>query len=176
MEINSNGRSYKSVSQFCGWEKPPENMSLCKFFWMFVGVNFIAEPLIVIARIIAFVFFGHRIDEHFRFIPIRRWPKVCGTHVMPIVVLLVAISVGTIGYILYVLVSGTILMFHSGLSNPVTHDALFVYFFIALFAVVFGAHPAIRAISRAEAWQIFAAYLKARKEKFCPIITFVDKK
>jgi hypothetical protein len=32
-----------------------------------------------------------------------------------------------------------------------------------------------KAIAGTEAWQILKAYLRARKEKFCPIITFIEK-
>ncbi len=172
MEINKNGALYK-LAYFL--EDPPEQVNLCQFFWRLVLMIIIVGPICLVVEAL----FGFSVNSN-RFVvqwpKIRKFPLMPAT-VLPVLALLYAVCVG-----LCSLATWARYGHHNGNIFHAPGVALLLSIICTVLLLALAASAPFvyekldRAISNTEALQVFRAYLKARKEKFCPIITFVDKR
>lgn len=184
MEINKNGLLYKIAY---GWSPSfsPSQTNLCRFFWRVVFSLLVVWPLYGIAILLVFLFinmffligffFGCHPTTKEPFAPYRKWPTIKGYRILPV----------------YLVLFAAIAYWHQALWNalvwtwtkPVTGvwDAATLNINIG-FAVV-GSVVLIGLVSYGiykfqdtDAAKLLKAYLKAKKEKMCPIVRFVDEK
>lgn len=157
----------------------PNQVNLCRFFWRCVLMFFIVWPIcwtfvgfaILIGSVIG-ILFGYRIDlRNHRatelFVPIKRWPTIMGKRWWPVAILEILLGI----YFFY--------WFLSSVSNPVFMSALCQTVPFVTFA---GVILAIILITVSVAWfgqssvgKMIRAYIKAKKQKICPMIPIIKK-
>lgn len=195
MELNKN-ILYSVAYGYTKIQKRPNQTNLCRFFWRVLLSAILFWPLFFIldiiirgfGSIIAFLFFGLRptswketcfIDkEKFTIYPFKEiswwWRTSDGFYVMPAPIYLLVFFILAVVVLLY---EGFVLAyhkaFHPGLvfifSSPLNIIIFFLVIAIALFLI-------IMETLRIEWWKLVKAYIKAKKEKVCPIIYFKDSK
>lgn len=148
----------------------PDRTSLCSFFWRFVygGISMIVEAVIlvfvgVVVSVLAFVVAGYRItlvNNKLDIVPIKRWPKLSGEHVMPLYVAFGVLCV-------WLVVSIGTWIFHameatatSVLVSPWTGTALLSVLGITLIVLIW----------RSPVGQLTRSYAEAVKGRFCLLI------
>ncbi|MBI5077170.1 hypothetical protein HZB94_02210 [Candidatus Falkowbacteria bacterium] len=177
MTISKNSALYKYTYL---WYRPPENnqTNLCQFFWRFIlaisvfpisaGILFaLAIFFSIIFELIAVIFCGYYFPPTVPFInpeDYRRisWlPKIKGYHILPIY----PIILSGCGFLCW--------------QYPVALEvigliALMVLFILLGIAIIALFGRCFSFVKKSSAYQLTAAYIKAKKERVCPIITFID--
>jgi hypothetical protein len=163
-----------------GYEKEynrPASGSLCSLLGHFFLSLLILTPsnfLLNLALGVVFGFFGllsgYRLalkddgPKNDIFVKIEKWPTIQGHRALPIVIIPALGFVTGLTWLLILVRSDLLAL----LMNP--------FFWFATSAVItltlltWG----IRSFLRSESYSIFRAYLKAKKDKVCPLVTFVS--
>ena len=155
--------------------KCPSQISLCELFRRFCLGLFVIWPFIAITTGVALVtgfFFGYRPAWYSddkdtccasTMAPYRHWPRIRGWRIQPwLICVILVIAHITPSFISFVrLLSNTpevwMLAYIFGVGVG-------VLFFVVLW----------RVFSKTEMTQLFRQWLRAKKEKVCPVITFED--
>ncbi len=174
MEVGKKSFLYKTAYGFNYYE--PTAKSLCVFFWKFVFMFFLGWPLITALRAILFVvgfFFGCRprfsnIDELYNNVAERydKWPHIKGFRILPIYLV---IALGII--ILYVF-SGPFRGFIVGTIIGVVLSVVIIGVFSRKNSSFFVKE--IKKLKENSAVRLCIEYVKAKKQKVCPIINFKE--
>ncbi len=178
MEINRNGLLYKIAYGY--FKNLPEQGNLCPFFWRTIFSFFIVWPIwmpirLVLGNILAFVLFGYWLTPS-ACRPINWWPEIKGWRFSPCVILLWSMLVAILCVPVYFLLADWIPNFLRYSANSFHTEGGQVFWCLVTFGMTLIVIGTIcSAITKAEWWLVLKAYLKARKEKFCPLITFVAK-
>ncbi len=190
MELRKSGKLYR-LAYLCTDEKEmPDKTNLCKFFWrvvigiplqlLFTIVIFIVAGVVVsILWLGALTLFAYRptfdkkkmikCDDgtHLPVTLITWWPKFRGRRIWPITILSFLAGLCLVVY-LCVVGLPLLLTWTTGPPPVVSLGSIAV---LLVLVMVFRLVPRIR---DSETWQVFKAYVKAKKRKVCPIIVFVD--
>jgi len=191
LNINKEGVLCK-IAYGWGYDKyPPETTNLCNFFWRTLLSFIFVWPFIVLTRIfgwvvriigapIALILWGYRpAGPDWRmlgdlsplpFVPIRRWPKWKGTHSRfeLVDILIVVGCFGTLCFLVYIVAYVFLwkwVFMGYIYNNSVGRISTWSVVGILTLAVIYSI------IRKAEWWQMTTEYFRARKEKFCPIVT-----
>src|SRR3989344_5672685 len=180
MKFNRDGFLFRVVYGWKNKSDTPEKKhqtNICSLFWATVFAVLLAWPFIIITSIFwwvvrivgaipAMVLFGYKPTGYswkshpLSFVPIEWWPKVTiyekKWHVMPIVLILVLVTflIGSFVVIVvvfvlrYVIVSSVLVM-------------------ILIIIIMKAPNP-----KKTEVWRMVTSFVKAKKEKVCPIVTF----
>ncbi|TAK97129.1 hypothetical protein EPO05_00055 [Patescibacteria group bacterium] len=179
MEINRNGLLYKIAYGY--FKNPPEQGNLCPFFWRTVFSFFIVWPIwmpirLTVGNILAFVLFGYWLSPSACH-AISWWPEIRGWRFNLGLLLLCSIPVTMIGVVIFWLITDWIpSAFNSTIRFFISDEGRILLSVVATAAAIIFIIVKCSAIRKAEWWLVLKAYLKARKEKFCPLITFVERK
>lgn len=196
MNVNPDGALFKITY---GWGKVPNQTSVCLMFWRALLSLLIIWPWIFgtrlfgwIVRIVfaipAFLLFGHRPagpDWRFKdqlpselglpFVPIKWWPRTSkGIMIMPGVIILLIIVAAIIVWVviyffLYKFLYGMVTRdFFGGIVFGTTAGLWIFSSFMALaFLFILYLYA-----SDTEGWRLFKAFVRAKKNKVCPLVTF----
>lgn len=200
MELKKDGVLYGVAY---GWtSSKPLNTNLCQFFWRVVLSFFVVWPLFTlwkvvdyslirgVGSVIAFVFFGCRLtswketvwyqrDRHVApslpFKQISWWPKYEGVNIS-----LASIFTGLllIAMICFVVCAMAYMLVYEGFYKLVFCGWLFAnstattltlsLIGLIVLAVVYSI------VTKTEGWKMTSEFVKAKKQKVCPLISFVD--
>ncbi len=152
----------------------PSRSNLCNFFWRIVWkIALLCCLGFVIALVFTFLIvlspfgllFGLRpglrkVDMN-PFVPIQLWPKPFGVRCWP---LLLMILIGVVWFF-YSIRYDLLLVFSSYIFWMV----------IGILAILFTAFLIYSYLVQTETHQLFWAWLKAKKDKVCPLVLFVDE-
>ena len=167
----------------------PARTDGCRLFWRSLFALFLAWPCVIGGRIVgwivrivfavpAFILFGARpagpswrfFDQEapsLPFVPIKWWPRVKGLRILPGGIILVAALLAVVVIAICLVVITTV------------HVTAVIFFTSRIGEVVFGllvlggVYGIVYAVYRnTEAWQVVRGFVKAKKEKFCPIVEF----
>jgi len=185
------------------WEtnipKLPNHTNLCPFFWRFILSLFVIWPIVIIfswiilrgvCSLVTIPLFASRPtlawydpnngETPHPFKPINTWPRFRGKRILPGVLLglLVASGIITMG----VVVAGKIICEEAStfwipgiiqiVSNPGVQmlTTVILLFFTTIFLYFWLSNK----IQETSWFILFKIYIKAKKEKMCPIIKFTD--
>lgn len=186
MELKKKGIVFKVAYGWIDENKYPQRTTLCRLFWRFLFWLFIAWPIVwtvvaIVATIMYVVgfFFAARPtffkDDRNTCQPMcyyHKWPKIKERRIYPIWPVL-AIILGSF----FFLNAAELRKDLSGLGHGLVKFTILspVFWKVALaFAVLVAAVWAWSAAAKSEPYMMFKAYLRAKKEKVCPIIKIVD--
>lgn len=178
-EIKKNGLVCKVA--FFADKHIPSEIDGCKLFWKFVFMIF-GIPLGFLAATVMYVFlFGvsfpfaarptllkeDSAESNAPFVRYERWPKIKGWRIWPIWPALFA---------LMVYYKTTSLQVASGIINLTVFNSGFWFFVagVAIFIFGFEVFLVIKKIPESEVSKLVKAFLKAKKEKVCPLLKIVD--
>lgn len=168
---------FRIAYAFTKKEQLPKQTTLCSFFWRLVAMaiglallNFMAWTVFFgIAIPLAFLVAGHKLalDGEDFFVPIKRWPKFRGHHIWPGAVLLigaastiVSFGIWRIGHLIPLLIA----WLETNIELPFVFWGTLVVMIPILTVIGF------RKFTESSAGQLTRDYLRAKKEKVCPII------
>ncbi len=140
----------------------PDSKSLCLLFWKFVFMVFLGWPAFILYVIVAALFlflFAHRLgffkgehfDESYRF---KNWPEIHGHRIWPVIFVLPVLAYYFPNYVFAPVAIAAFV----GFAVSISLGVLFGWFFSV----------------NNEVGTLFVSYIKAKKEKVCPIVEFVD--
>lgn len=165
MKIRRSGWVYRmAYPEWCS-DYQPDRLSLCSLFWRLLAMILIVHLIIVsVLQIIGF-FFAHKVNfsnSRKLYEPYESWPEIRGHRVWPISILALAGSILILVNASEVAIAcGKIIAVVVGLTTI----ALGITFFIT------GGIPAVR---KNEAVRVAVEYVKAKKQKVCPLVKVVD--
>lgn len=163
MEIKKNSFLWKIAYGFWNGDKETKTTNLCVFFWRVVAAFFIAIPII---SIIGFLF-AHGLsikeDDGGVLTPYKKWFTIKRHRVYPITVLL----------ILVVVLNIVRLGMYYGLKYLIYGIGALVGI-VALACAILLIMNGFRKFRESEILQLVKSYIRAKKEKVCPTINFVD--
>lgn len=177
-ELKRSGMIFKIAYGWTPEENIPSQISLCKLFWRVVWVTplvwlflFPLSWLIVsILFVLSFLWNGTRPgvlkgDGHQGFIEIRRWPTLRGLRLSPgLLIIIVAL-------LHFVWRNREKLSSAGGqLFKEFAPGLIFLGYVIGSVCLVVLSSLALSYFSNSEAWRLFKAFLRARKERVCPIL------
>lgn len=172
----------------------PARTSICTLFWLTVLAVLVLWPLLVVTRVFgwvvriigflpALVLFGCRPagpswrgldmlqanDSLLPFVQIKRWPKAFGYHLMPGVYLLLVGVIFTIGVVVWMLATNLIIgwFFGKWVFGTKYGPWVFSTVMLTLILLVFRAKT-----KDTEEYRLVMGFVKAKKERFCPIVEF----
>lgn len=182
MEIKKNSFLWKIAYTWSNKEEAQEvkTTNLCRFFWRVMLGLVLATVVIILYYVILlceflFGFFVarypvakgiHSQKGPFNIVKYQKWPTVKGHRIYPIVVLL--ISAAAIGIVEVGIHYPKDLMYGIGILIGLV--ALVVLVAIKGWFITSG----FKRFRRSDAYRLTKEYLRARKEKVCPTIIFVD--
>ena len=189
MQLDKKSRLYRFAYYNTPEKREPSKASLCRFFWRIVGMALLTVIYVIIVLVFGILFYLTSIlvlifgglrpiwlfskDDREKEQPspwktISWWPRWRGHYVVPIVVLSPFIGVAALASLLYwvlpALVRGVAVVYDSSL-----YSMIFFGILVAILVVV-----GLLFFFNSDAWQLTKAFIKAKKEKICPIINFVD--
>lgn len=149
---------------------PPEKTSLCGMFWKFIFMLFAWPLLVIAATSIGIVFYavGFLVAAKPNFSDggidyYEKWPEIRGHRIWPITVLAIITALGLIYEIIFSSAAKTAVAF--GASHPILIISGLAV--IGVIITVF-ANQQLK-----EIMELAMSYLRAKKEKVCPMIKFV---
>jgi MFS family permease len=161
MNIRKNSFLWKMA--YGSWgelDREIKTTNLCKFFWRFVAAFFIVIPLIYI---IGF-FVAHGPDTKGILRPYRKWPKIKGHHVYPITVFLIfVVALGIVRLGMYI-----------GMYNLIFGTSIIVGIVVLMIVVLWFIASSFQTFRESDTFQLVRSYIRAKKDKVCPTITFID--
>lgn len=193
MDVKKNGLSYRLAY---GWtKKDPEAGNLCTFFWRSLFGLFVAWPAIllsisfgwvvrIIGAPIALIGFGCKPagpswrfnmvnDDLFPFERIERWPKLAGDiHIMPAVVALYLTCLVGVPWLLFIFIKHILIEVYRDPRGALAANIVFTFV-----AATVSAKTVMwfLTLKRKPEWlRITHEFLRAKKNRLCPMITFVD--
>ena len=183
MKICKKGFVYKVAYVLSS--KPPERTNLCRLFWRFILFFFVVWPLVVtlitiitITQLICapFLFLFTRRPIFFGFferelrisVPFKKWPKIFGKRVWPIVPLSIAGLIYLISLMSAATWKSTGVYSLWILGGAV---AILITMFLVMIIV-----ELLKGTRKSESWQLFSGYIKAKKNRVCPIVEIVEEK
>lgn len=175
MKIKKNGWVAKIAYGFTSGRNIPENTNLCKLFWrtlfmLFIGWPFILALLVVAVAAVYFIgfFVASRptLGMDSDFAPIKKWPKIMGHRIWPTSIISLCILVFVIWHLLPLAIAAVIGWLSANMS-------IAAMIFVGAFLVIALGY-AIKRFFRSELWKLARAYMSAKKQRFCPIVEFVD--
>jgi len=181
MEIKKKSFFIRTAYMLARDEDVPESTSLCELFWRFIFMFFISIPFICVIGVIVFGFlfiiglpFAARPtilngDDLGKMLAhYERWPKIMGHKVYPIWVIIIIfalINFSTTMEIIYGITKATILQGNFWIG---------VVIIIASIVAFIATCGTISRINNSGILEIFKEFLKAKKQKICPIIEIVE--
>ena len=192
MKIIRDSLSYKIAYNHPLYFAPPEETTLCRFFWRFVFSLLISWPLFVLAAAVLWVvfslifppvatlvgfLFGYRpnqkilwcrfMEDGSRIMEQFQLPKMCGHKIFPVYLLVL----GWIFYSFYFCISGKF-CFATDHAPSCLERLVGVTMVLVCFLLIQGiASYGLPLIKNSKLGQ----YIKVSKSKLCPVVEFVEK-
>lgn len=171
MTISRKGFVYRVAYPRWWSNHQPETISLCKLFWRFLMILFVAFPIMVVVNVFMAVmmfFIAYRVPNFFTEYSdfthraYRNWPTIRGHRVWPI-------SLVPVGLLIWGILKdpadmeflGIVIV---GIAAIVAVACGIIFFFM----------EGIPAIRKSEMGQLVREYFKAKKQKICPLIRVTD--
>ncbi|MDI6734085.1 MAG: hypothetical protein QMD50_01150 [Patescibacteria group bacterium] len=195
MKINTNSLLWQIAYEHCFRDKRPLNqVSVCRLFWTVVGGVF--AWLFQIIAVILLLTFGNLICffaakripfDLERVTPYKHWPKIKGHRIYPISMLGFLWIIYSIwfkwGSLCYLLWKPDLEKFMESDGNALYFFTAFTDFVIATVVVVIvisaisaGICLFFEKIRESDFGTLLLEYLKAKKQKICPMIDIVEEK
>ncbi|MDP3999128.1 MAG: hypothetical protein Q8P76_00860 [bacterium] len=166
MEIRRSGWVYRMAYPKWWSNYQPDRPSLCSLFWRVLAMTLIVRLVMLSLLQMAGFLFANKVDlagmGRDLYVPYESWPTIRGHRVWPIAIL------ALIGAVALAVDNPEVLKV-GGLVVAVIVSVVSVAFGIAVFIV--GGIPAIR---KNEAVKLTVEYIKAKKQKVCPLVKVVD--
>jgi hypothetical protein len=179
MKLRKKGLLVKMAYAFKREDDIPKRTSLCKFFWRFIG-HLVVVPIFFFIFFISLLvasFFGFfvakrpTVFKNGSMVHYEKWPSVCGHRIYPISILLGI-------FICYVIresvLESTSIIKESIYNNiHILKSPITLYVIIGISIIIIGL-ISYRMFKKSETYRLIKAYIRAKKEKVCPIIEIID--
>lgn len=105
------------------------------------------------------------------FVPFRRWPKIFGKRIWPIWPTVIFV----LTYFITSLDAGSLKVL-AIIGADLGLSLLIIITLMIIVAIVMNIGMLRKKVGQFETWQLFKGYVKAKKDRVCPIVEFVEEK